>query len=289
MILQIAGLYMEIRCDERVEAHLPNLKPFVTTSLPEGESPVCIFQTGQAIDEETTEPTLTSVSDDKTIRLWLKPEACKLSLHISSLGRTFWLQADREWKEVSTDWKPESSPLYPYLDDFIMIAFVYSSAFHHTATIHASSVAIDHQGCAFIGPSGIGKSTHSRLWLEHVPETRLLNDDQPVLRLQPDGTVCIYGSPWSGKTECFRNEGVELKTLFFMQQSQKNEITRFTPLETFQGLMKATSIIGRDTVTFKAISHTLASVSGVVPACLFKNQPTPEAVGMSYQAFSNCL
>ena len=74
-----------------------------------------------------------------------------------------------------------------------------------------------------------------------------------------------------------------------MQQSQKNEITRLTPLETFQGLMKATSIIGRDTVTFKAISHTLASVSGVVPACLFKNQPTRKAVGMSYQAFSNCL
>lgn len=289
MILQIAGLYLEIQCDEKVEAQLPNLQPFVTTSLPEGESPVCIFRTGQAIDEETTEPTLTSVSDDKTIRLWLKPEVCKLSLHISSLGRTFWLQAGREWKEVSTDWKPESSPLYPYLDDFIMIAFVYSSAFHQTATIHASSVAINHQGCAFIGPSGIGKSTHSRLWLEHVPGTRLLNDDQPVLRLQPDGTIRIYGSPWSGKTECFRNEGVELKSLFFMQQSQENEITRLTPIETFQRLMKATSIIGRDTVTFKGISHTLASVGGGVPAYLFKNQPTREAVGISFYTFTNCL
>lgn len=289
MKLQIAGLYMDIQCDGSVEAHLPNLQPFVTEIFPEGESIVCTLLTGQTIEEEATEPTLTSVSDDKTIRLWLKPEACKLSLHISSLGRTFWLQADREWKEVSTDWKPESSPLYPYLDDFIMIAFVYSSAFHHTATIHASSVAIGHQGCAFIGPSGIGKSTHSRLWLEHVPGTRLLNDDQPVLRCQPDGTVCIYGSPWSGKTECFRNEGVELKSLFFMQQSQENEITRLTPIETFQRLMKATSIIGRDTVTFKGISHTLASISGGVPAYLFKNQPTREAVGMSFQAFSNCL
>lgn len=289
MKLQIAGLYMDIQCDGSVEAHLPNLQPFVTEIFPEGESIVCTLLTGQTIEEEDTEPTLTSVSDEKTIRLWLKPDACKLSLYIRSLGHTCWLQADREWRNVSTDWKPQSSQFYPYLDDFIMITFVYSSAFHQTATIHASSVAINHQGCAFIGPSGIGKSTHSRLWLEHVPGTHLLNDDQPILRFQPDGTVRIYGSPWSGKTECFRNEGAELKALFFMQQSLENEITRLTPIETFQRLMKATSIIGRDTVTFKGISHTLASVSGGVPAYLFKNQPTREAVGMSYQAFSNCL
>ena len=288
MKLQIAGLYLDLLCDGSVEEHLPNLRPFVVESLPEGESVICTLHTNCNIEGENTEPTLTSVSDEKTIRLWLKPDACKLSLHIRPLGHTCWLQADREWRNVSTDWKPESSQLYPYLDDFIMIAFVYSSAFYQTATIHASSVAIDYKGCAFIGPSGIGKSTHSRLWLEHVPGTRLLNDDQPVLRLQPDGTVRIYGSPWSGKTECFRNEGADLKALFFMQQSLENKITRLTPIETFQRLMKATSIIGRDTVTFKAISHTQASVSGGVPAYLFKNQPTREAVGLSYHTFSIC-
>lgn len=89
MKLQIAGLYMDIQCDGSVEAHLPNLQPFVTEIFPEGESIVCTLLTGQTIEEEDTEPTLTSVSDEKTIRLWLKPEACKLSLHISSLGRTF--------------------------------------------------------------------------------------------------------------------------------------------------------------------------------------------------------
>lgn len=289
MKLQIAGLYMDLQCDVRVEEHLPNLRPFVVESLPEGESVICTLQTNCNIQREDTEPTLSQITDDKLLRVWLKSEVCKISLQLPTSGKTYWMQADRQWQKVITDWRPDTGLSYVCLNDFIMIAFVYSSAFYQTATIHASSVAIDRQGCAFIGPSGIGKSTHSRLWLEHVPGTRLLNDDQPVLRLQPDGTVRIYGSPWSGKTECYRNEGAELKALFFMQQSLENEITRLTPIETFQRLMKATSIIGRDTVTFKAISHTQASVSGGVPAYLFKNQPTREAVGLSFHTFSTCL
>lgn len=34
----------------------------------------------------------------------------------------------------------------------------------------------------FLGESGTGKSTHTRLWLENIPGSRLLNDDSPVLR-----------------------------------------------------------------------------------------------------------
>jgi hypothetical protein len=146
-------------------------------------------------------------------------------------------------------------------------------------------VAVQEQGCAFIGPSGIGKSTHSRLWLQHIPGARLLNDDQPVLRLHPDGTVMLYGSPWSGKTTCYHNEGVRLKALFFMQQASENAITRLSGIETFQQLMKATSLMGRDTITFQAISQTQAAICGAVPAYRFQNQPTEEAAALSYQAF----
>ena len=166
-----------------------------------------------------------------------------------------------------------------------MIAFVYRSAFYHTVTIHASAVAVQDQGCAFIGPSGIGKSTHSRLWLQHIPGTRLLNDDQPVLRLHPDGTVMLYGSPWSGKTTCYHNEGVRLKALFFMQQASENAITRLSGIETFQQLLKATSLMGRDAITFQGISQTQAAICGAVPAYRFQNRPTEDAATLSHQVF----
>ena len=199
------------------------------------------------------------------------------------------MQADRHWCTVQTDWTPDSSEAYVCLNDILMIAFVYRSAFFHTVTVHASAVAVQEQGCVFVGPSGIGKSTHSRLWLQHIPGACLLNDDQPVLRLHPDGTVMLYGSPWSGKTSCYRNEGVRLKAIFFMQQALENHLTRLSGIETFQQLMKATSLMGRDTVTFQAISQTQAAVCGAVPAYRFQNRPDEEAASMSHQAFTDII
>ena len=199
------------------------------------------------------------------------------------------MQADRHWCTVQTDWTPDSFEAYVCLNDILMIAFVYRSDFYQAVTVHASAVAVQEQGCVFVGPSGIGKSTHSRLWLQHIPGARLLNDDQPVLRLHPDGTVMLYGSPWSGKTSCYHNEGVRLKTIFFMQQALENRLTRLSGIETFQQLMKATSLMGRDTLTFQAISQTQAAVCGAVPAYQFQNRPTGEAAALSHQAFTDII
>ena len=288
MRLCIAGLFLDVSVDASVAQALPNLLPFVVPEC-DGQVVVTRILTGQYISSEESSPTFVSQSDEKLIRVWLKPDECKLSITIPRSGQTFWLQADRQWQSVQTDWISASNDTHPCLNDFNMIAFVYRSAFYHTVTIHASAVAIQEQGCAFIGPSGIGKSTHSRLWLQHIPGARLLNDDQPVLRLHPDGTVMLYGSPWSGKTSCYHNEGVKLKAIFFMQQALENHLTRLSGIETFQQLMKATSLMGRDTLTFQAISQTQAAVCGAVPAYQFQNRPTGEAAALSHQAFTDII
>ena len=288
MRLSIAGLFIDVAVDASVVEALPNLHPFVVSGSDEA-SAISQIRIGQHIPGEETPPTLTSHSEEKTIRVWIKPDACKLSLYSPRTDRIYWLQADRHWCTVQTDWTPDSSESFVCLNDILMIAFVYRSAFYHTVTVHASAVAVQEQGCIFVGPSGIGKSTHSRLWLQHIPGARLLNDDQPVLRLHPDGTVMLYGSPWSGKTSCYHNEGVRLKAIFFMQQALENRLTRLSGIETFQQLLKATSLMGRDTLTFQAISQTQAAVCGAVPAYLFQNRPTGEAAALSHQAFTDII
>lgn len=288
MRLSIAGLHIDVAVDSTVLEALPNLQPFVMSGN-EDDTLICHVQTGQEVTSEETPSTLSSQSDDKTIQVWLKPDECKLSLYNARSGQTYWLKADRQWQKVMTDWTPSDAESLASLNDLIMIAFVYRSAFYQTVTIHASAVAVKDEGCAFVGPSGIGKSTHSRLWLQHVPGARLLNDDQPVLRQLPDGTVWLYGSPWSGKTSCYCNEGVALKALFFMEQALENQLTRLTGIETFQQLMKFTSLMGRDTVTFRAISSTQASICGAIPAYLFRNFPAKEAVALSHQAFADIV
>src|SRR5690606_6265 len=125
---------------------------------------------------------------------------------------------DRQWMMESThDFKesviygnasdPRTGELLSWL---LMVVFGQVGLQYQRILIHASVIAHrGKQGLAFLGKSGTGKSTHSRLWLQHVPETELLNDDNPAIRIEDNGKVFIYGTPWSGKTPCYKNKKVE--------------------------------------------------------------------------------
>ena len=52
----------------------------------------------------------------------------------------------------------------------------------------------------------------------------LLNDDSPVLRVEDD-VVQVYGSPWSGKTPCYRQECHKLEACVRLSQAPYNRIT----------------------------------------------------------------
>ncbi|MBQ2366830.1 MAG: hypothetical protein II296_00740 [Bacteroidaceae bacterium] len=285
MILCIADLLMDIRGTDAAE-RLPNLAPFVVEEQHAKErNIICTIEVGKEIAPATSAPTLTSTAEGRTTQVWLTPEHCKITLKPDN-SRSYQMQATRDWKKVATDWQPGTQESYAALNDLTMIAFVYSSALHGTATIHASCVAVGDKACAFIGPSGVGKSTHAALWLQHIEGARLLNDDQPAIRPGNDGRVHIYGTPWSGKTPCYRNEKATLSSIFFMEQSRDNSLTTLGSIETFQQLMKATSLIGRDTITFKEISSTQAKAASLIPAYTLKNTPGPEALALSHGAFT---
>ena len=286
MILRIADLLMEIRGTDAAE-RLPNLAPFVVEEQHAKErNIICTIETGKQIAPESGTPALTSTAEGKSTNVWLTPEHCKIAL-IPDNGTPCLMQATRDWREVETDWQPCAQESYAVLNDLIMIAFVYSSALHGTATIHASCVSVGNEACAFIGPSGVGKSTHATLWLQHIEGAQLLNDDQPAIRPGNDGRVHIYGTPWSGKTPCYRNEKATLKSIFFMEQARSNSLAQLGSIEAFQQLMKATSLIGRDTITFKEISATQAKAASLIPAYTLKNTPGPEALALSHRAFTH--
>ena len=49
--------------------------------------------------------------------------------------------------------------------------------------IHSSVISLNDGAVLFLGESGTGKSTHTRLWREHIPGAELLNDDSPIVRI----------------------------------------------------------------------------------------------------------
>lgn len=109
-----------------------------------------------------------------------------------------------------------------FLNWFVMVAFAQRGLSYQTVLLHASVVEKEGKGYAFMGKSGTGKSTHSSLWLKYLDGYTLLNDDNPAVRIKEDGSVAIYGTPWSGKTPCYRNHEVELKALVRLRQAPFN-------------------------------------------------------------------
>lgn len=105
------------------------------------------------------------------------------------------------------------------------IAYGVAATPFETVAIHTSTICYQGKAVFFLGESGTGKSTHTRLWRENIEGAVLLNDDSPILRII-DGKPWVYGSPWSGKTPCYKNESYPLAACVRLSQATFNKIER---------------------------------------------------------------
>jgi len=79
-------------------------------------------------------------------------------------------------------------------------------------------------GQLFLGHSGAGKSTTTRLWRSwRKPE--ILSDDRIILRLH-DGELWMYGTPWHGEAAFASAGKAKLSRIFILQHGERNQITR---------------------------------------------------------------
>lgn len=164
------------------------------------------------------------------------------------------------------------------INNAAMLLFAFSTACLGTIEMHAS--VIENAGLAylFLGKSGTGKSTHSRQWLEHIPGSTLMNDDNPIVRVWPDGRIIAYGSPWSGKTPCYRNVEAPVGAYVQIRQCPENKIRRLGVLEGYSILFSSVSgIKDDDSCIADGLNDTLDKVLSSIPCYLLDCRPDAEA------------
>ena len=167
----------------------------------------------------------------------------------------------------------------------LMILYTFAAAPYNTLLLHSSMVRLDGKANLFFGVSGTGKSTHSRLWLEHVKGCDLMNDDNPIIRFDDRGTLIGYGSPWSGKTLCYRNVSAPVRALVRLEQAPENRINRLFTLDAYASVVAASSTIRWNRRIMDALIPTVERVAMTVPCYHLGCRPDAEAV----EVCKNCI
>lgn len=97
---------------------------------------------------------------------------------------------------------------------------------YYGSYIHSSALLFDGKAYLFSANSGVGKSTHTKKWLERFGDRALIiNDDKPSFRFIDDKCI-IYGTPFSGGTNIHKNISAELGALVFIERAEENSLER---------------------------------------------------------------
>lgn len=173
------------------------------------------------------------------------------------------------------------------LNTAIMMMYAFRGGYYDTLLIHASVVRNNGYAYAFTAQSGTGKSTHTSLWIKSIEGCDLINDDNPVVRII-GGKAFVYGSPWSGKTPCYRNVKVALDAIVKIERAGKNSIERVSPVVAFTYLVPACSSMKWDSNIF---GHTCDVVTKLIESftSVYKLRclPNEEAAKLCYEAIAH--
>ena len=275
---QIAGHRIRIEGEEKwinAVAGLDGFKPFEVDS---SEEPVATFVLTEEDAPQFTEVQYESGVDgiidafgryqEGYLFVMTPPEGENLSL----------------WKADGCNIIYFQGLLSPRLLRFALwIAYGVATLPQQTIAIHTSVIQYKGRTVLFLGESGTGKSTHTRLWRENIEGAVLLNDDSPILRII-DGKAWMFGSPWSGKTPCYKTESYPLAACVRLSQAPHNKIRRLSVAQGYAAIHPSCPPdFAYDDTLYDYISETLGEVLGQVPMYHLECLPDADAARLSCQ------
>ena len=195
------------------------------------------------------------------------------------------IQGDADNKEFTITTRGNSQNIEFGLNNSIMVIYTLCTAPFKTLLVHSSVVENNGRGYMFLGASGRGKSTHSDLWTKHVQGSTLINDDNPVIRIAPDGTPVVYGSPWSGKRPIYKNVSYPIGGITAIEQHKENKIRRESIPVAFSIMLSSCSTLKFDKKVHMDICGTISGLLERMPIHTLSCRPDEEATQVSSKAF----
>lgn len=225
-----------------------------------------------------------SYNDMGHLRLYSTP--CGYLVEILNGRYTHRMIATSDFSSVRAELQRQDRNMHYALCSMLRVAYAQAVLLHNAISIHAAAIYKCGRAYLFMGTSGTGKSTHASLWMKHLPGSALLNDDNPTIRLV-DGRAYAYGTPWSGKTACYKDLGFPIDGMARLRQAPCNQFHIQEGADAFVAIYPGCSIIAQDELLRNRLYDTVASLAGRVIVGVMDCLPDKEAALLCHQALAS--
>ena len=287
-LFNIAGFIVAVNCPEEWELvnMLPSFLPF--RFYDERTIFRYLFQCdvlpmtgdvrteGETLLEET-------VNDMGTVRLYARSGQYRLALAGGDGSLMRFMLADKDFSTLKIYLDRSDRESGHALSSLLRIAYSQAILYNDSLAIHASAVFREGRSYLFMGKSGTGKSTHARLWMEHIPGTGLLNDDNPTVRVM-SGKAYAFGTPWSGKTPCYRPWFFPVGGMVRLVLAPENRFALQEGGDAFVAIYPGCSVIFQDAELRDRLYDTVARLAGRVPVGTLECKPEKDAAILCHES-----
>lgn len=288
----VAGQRFVIEAAEHLMEPMANYAPFASD---ETSAQALFTLRVKEVDEiEATHPTwrtvFTDTSDDDMPRIEVYRDGTDWIIRESMFKDSpicLQIRATEDFGQAELQTPRQSSRFA--IDNAAMLLYAFTTADKGILEMHASVTVRGDRAYMFLGKSGTGKSTHSRQWMAAFADAWLLNDDNPILRIEEhDGEkqVWVYGSPWSGKTPCYKNDCRRVGAIVKLTQAPENKTHTLRLPEAYAYMLSSSSGLKIEPKMMDALYETMSQAIQLVTVYGLECLPNTDAAEVCYKGVS---
>jgi hypothetical protein len=277
----------------------PSLRPF-ETDIDQSDISISV----EWVSELPAQKKVQSFDSGTTWRCHNGEAGLEFDFHSPAFGRRPYkrLHVDRSFERatlqmneaVFADFPARAEPLeYPLDELLIMHRLTQEDAIE----LHACGIVrADGVGNLFVGHSGAGKSTTTRLWTEREP-VEVLSDDRIIVRTDEghllnsannfrdttrgDGSndrMRVFGTPWHGEAMYASPGDAPLGAIFVLEHGHGNRLTELTPSDAVAELFARSFVPFHRHEYVDAALQFLQQIVAAVPCYRYEFEPNQAAV-----------
>jgi hypothetical protein len=164
-----------------------------------------------------------------------------------------------------------------------MLALEKHLVLQNSFVFHCSYLDFEGKAILFSGPSGIGKTTHTNLWCQYLPDqAKVLNGDKCLLSREGN-TFYANGWPICGSSGICHNERREVRAIVLLQQAPDNRLIEEKKMLTFRRVLEQLTVNYWNREFTDAAMTFADSLVSTLPCFTYGCNISREAVDTLYQ------